>query len=133
MAAVLDASALLAYVFDEPGADVVDRALAPGDAFLSSVNLVEVLSTLAGRGESPEFARRRFARRGLLGRRLEIYPFDEERAHAAAALRASTRVAGLSLGDRACLALAATLGVPALTTDRSWAMLDLPVQVSLIR
>ena len=64
---------------------------------------------------------------------IQVVPFDEELAYRAGLLRSATRSAGLSLGDRACLALAERLGVPALTTDRIWGTLQLGIQIEVIR
>ena len=64
---------------------------------------------------------------------LEVVPMDRAQAEAAGALRAATRAAGLSLGDRACLALAQSLGATALTTDRPWTRLDCGVTVEVVR
>ena len=64
---------------------------------------------------------------------VEIVPFDEPRAYDTASLRSLTRAKGLSLGDRACLALARERGVPAVTADRAWAALDLGIEIELIR
>ena len=111
--AVLDASALLVLLKGEPGTDEVAEAL-PG-AVLSAVNLAEVVGKLVDSGMPDE------ALRGLLeGLSLGVAPFDQGDAYAAGLLRAPTRRAGLSLGDRACLALAKRLDLPALTTDRAW-------------
>jgi ribonuclease VapC len=70
---------------------------------------------------------------GVPGDLLVIFPLDEAQAREAARLRPSTRAAGLSLGDRACLALAASLKLPVLTADRAWAGLQVGVVVELIR
>ena len=123
---VLDASALLAWLFAEPGADVVDPLLPA--AVLSTVNLAEVWQKLDRHGVDAERALRR-AR--LLGVRTE--PFSDDDAALAARMWSGGRRAGLSLGDRCCLALAARLGRAALTADRSWADLELPVEVHVIR
>ena len=64
---------------------------------------------------------------------LEVIPFETEQAYIAGMLRAETRSVGLSLGDRACLALARQLRVPALTADRRWAELDVGIDVQVIR
>lgn len=108
---VLDASAVLALRYQEPGwqlvADVQHR-------LVSSVNLAETLSKLIDRGHSPEDAEAALA---LL--RLRVIPFDEAQAAEAARLRPLTRAFGLSLGDRACLALARVRGLPVLTADRT--------------
>lgn len=123
---VLDASALLALLFGEPGHDRV--AVVADGASVSTVNLAEVLT--------------RFARDGhpvaAVLRRLETYaiewaPFDDAHAAEVAALWPQTRRAGLSLADRACLALALDRGMPVLTADRVWAGLGLPVEIQLIR
>ena len=126
-AVVLDASAVLALLGDETGAEAVLAALPR--ATISAVNLSEVVATLAERG-MPEDA----IRAALDGLDLDPRPFDAEAAYAAGALRPATRAAGLGLGDRACLALAARLGAVALTADRRWAALDVPgLRVSLLR
>jgi len=107
---VLDASALLALVYAEPGSDVVG-ALLP-NARISAVNLSEVAAKLAEGGmTAPDI------HAALDGLGLSVVPFDADLAYAAGLLRAATKAAGLSLGDRACLALAARLGLPALTAD----------------
>ena len=124
--AVLDASAILGFLRGEPGADVVSGYR--GEAIVSAVNVAEVGSRLADFGASPAEVRRSIA---LIG--AEIVPFDEEQAHAAAGIRGATRQRGLSLGDRACLQLAARSGLPAVTADRVWAEIDTGVEVRLIR
>ena len=123
---VLDASALLAWLFDEPGTEVVDPLLSV--AALSTVNLAEVWQKLDQHGVDAGRALRRVR---LLGVRTE--PFADEDAALAARLWRDGRRVGLSLGDRCCLALAGRLGTTALTADRSWADLGLPVDVRIIR
>ena len=132
MSAVLDASALLSYVRDEPGAEAVDRALEEG-AFVSAVNWAEALSKMAERGQAPEDTVRALADAGILGESLVVHPLDEAQAVEIARLRPLTREAGLSLADRACLALATTLGSPALTADGAWVELDVGLRIELIR
>jgi ribonuclease VapC len=123
---VIDASALLALLNDEPGANVVAEAL-PG-AVVSAVNLSEVVAKLSNAG-MPE----KTIRRALQPLGLEVEPFDEEQAYQAGLLRADTQSMGISLGDRACLSLAKTLGVVALTADKTWASLSVGATVKLIR
>jgi PIN domain nuclease of toxin-antitoxin system len=130
--AVLDASALLALLKGEPGAERVAEALERG-AYLSAVNLAEILSKLADWGEDPAEAQARMAQVGLLGAAVEVLPFTGEDALEVARLRALTRAYGLSFGDRACLALARRLGLPALTAERAWAELDLGIPVEVLR
>jgi ribonuclease VapC len=130
--AVLDASALLALLKGESGAERVAEALERG-AYLSAVNLAEVLSKLADWGEDPAEAQARMAQVGLLGAAVEVLPFTGEDALEVARLRALTRAYGLSFGDRACLALAWRLGLPALTAERAWAELDLGIPVEVLR
>jgi PIN domain nuclease of toxin-antitoxin system len=119
---IFDASAVLAAVREEAGADVVNAAL--DDGAISAVNWLEVLASVL-RGPEHEMA-------ALERIRLTLLPFD-----GALALRASGLLAvhrgRLSLGDCACIATAAALGRPVLTADRIWATLDLPVEVRLIR
>ena len=110
---VLDASAVLALLFEETGAEVVRAQLRTG--VIGAANLAEVLAKLSDHGLPAAEAIRAVA---ILG--LEVAPMTEAQAQRSAELRALTRGAGLSLGDRACLALAAELGAPAVTADRSW-------------
>ena len=119
MAPVLDASALLAHLRDEPGADVVGEAIASG-AVISTVNLAEVFSRVADRGGDPAKLAAELTQNGLLDGAITIEPFTAADAIDAGRLRALTRDAGLSLGDRACLALARRLDAPALTADTDW-------------
>ncbi len=131
-AAVLDSSALLALLNGEPGADVVVEALSKGVA-ISSVNWCEVLGKLVDAGAPAADTERSLVVAGVLGSSLEVVDFDREHAREAAALRDATRSHGLSLGDRACLALARTLAAPALTADRAWRQLDLGIEIRLVR
>jgi ribonuclease VapC len=110
---VLDASALIAMLKAEPGADKVAAALA--DACISAVNLAEVVSHFAHLGMPPAAVGAM-----LQPLTLTIVPADTQIAHAAGQLRPTTARAGLSLGDRFCLALAQRDGAPAWTTDRAW-------------
>jgi ribonuclease VapC len=126
MSHVLDASALLALLNDEPGAPRVEAAL--GDALICAVNLAEVGTKLIESGGAP-----RDVRQVMRGLGLTLVDFGEGLAWASADLRAKTRAAGLSLADRACLALAIREGATALTADRAWAKLDLDCDVELIR
>ena len=133
-ASVLDASALLALLKNEPGAPAVIEAIEAGAA-ISTVNFSEVLAKLTERGERVH-ATRAAIRKVIEGADggLHVEPFTEEDATEAAHLRPRSTKQGLSFGDRACLALANRLEVSAITTDRAWA--DLPeeiVDVRLIR
>ncbi len=124
---VLDASALLAFLNDEPGAAAAAQAL-EDDPVMSAVNLAEVASKLVEAGlDAVE------VRLMLDGLQVEVVAFDAEAAYGVGALRAATRTAGLPLGDRACVVLGRELGVPVLTADRSWRALRLPVEVVLLR
>ena len=122
---VLDASALLALIFDEPGWDRVARTL-PG-AMISTINLTEVATRLYDAGIPSETVSRIFAEL-----QLTVVPFDTEQAMTAASFREQTRAAGLSLGDRACLAAARHLDVPVLTADRAWVNLADPLAIEII-
>ncbi len=126
---ILDASALMALLYGEPGFGRVGVALATGAA-ISTVNLSEVIAKLVDRGVSE-----RQIRDNLGALDVEIAEFNADDALVAGLLRSSTRAAGLSLGDRACLALAERVGASVLTADRAWAGLDLgpDIEIELIR
>lgn len=130
--AVLDASAFLAYLQAETGADAVQEALSRG-CTMSAVNWAEVLSKVADLGKPGHELVAELQDRRLLGTSLRIIPFDEHDAPVVGDLRPQTRHLGLSLGDRACLALGQRLGSPILTTDRSWEKLDSELEIRLIR
>jgi ribonuclease VapC len=130
--AVLDASAVLAYLNREAGAEVVADMVQSG-ASLSAVNFAEVLSTASDRGVLPERLIARLTEAGLLEGAIAVELFTAEDAGTVGDLRPATRAAGLSLGDRACLALARRLEVPAATADTAWAELDVGVEIVLIR
>jgi PIN domain nuclease of toxin-antitoxin system len=123
---VLDASALLAVLRAEPGAEAVEARIE--GASIGTVNLAEVVSKLADEGV-PEGEIRKAVGRLALNMRV----FDEEHAYTAGLLRRSTRGFGLSLGDRACLALAQRSKAVALTADRAWSQLDLGIAIETIR
>ena len=126
---VLDASAALAVLQQEPGEERVERALADG-AVISAVNLSEVVAKLADRG-MPEAE----IRADITRLRLDVAPFNGVDAFAAGLLRPVTRAAGLSLGDRACIALGRRSGLPVLTADIAWTGLDLGpgVEITALR
>jgi len=129
---VLDASALLAFLQDEPGADAVDAALFAGAA-ISAVNWAETLTKLVDFGHSVGEAELRMAATGVVHDALVVLPFDRDLARETAALRTTTRAVGLSVGDRACLALARRLALPVLTTDRAWRALRVGVEIRVVR
>jgi ribonuclease VapC len=125
---VLDASAVLAVFLHEKGWDTVAEEFK--NARISAVNVSEVLTRLVDKGASPrivEFAERAMAEMSE--------PFDYAQAARGARLRPATRDAGLSLGDRACLALAEALVAPVVTADKAWATLKLgvPLEIRVIR
>ncbi len=125
-AVVLDASALLAAVRAEPGGDRVESQI--GVAAMCAVNWAEVAQKSLAYGIDPAALRADLAAAGLA-----IVPFTAEDAERSAQLWTKTRPLGLSLADRACLALALRLRVPAFTADRSWAELDVGVDVEVVR
>lgn len=125
-ACVIDSSALLAVFNEEPGAQAVEPLLS-GSA-ISAVNWSEYVQKSLARGVNLKGIRDDADELGI-----SILPLMAEDAETAALLWEKTRHAGLSLGDRCCLALARRLGVAALTADRAWARLSLEVQVQVIR
>jgi PIN domain nuclease of toxin-antitoxin system len=123
---VLDASALLAFVNGEPGADKVAAVL--GEAMISAVNFSEVAAKLALRGGAADRALGE-----LTEAELEVVNFDRALALSTGALVAATRERGLSLGDRACLALARRENAVALTADIAWQKLSIGIEIQFIR
>lgn len=125
---VLDASALLAGLNGEPGGDRVAAAL--DFAVVSAVNYAEVAGGLSRGANSPQRVRAILQTLGCT-----VVPADEEMAIDAGLMRALTDRAGLSLGDRFCLALSRRLRAPTLTADRQWTLIadDVGVKVELIR
>lgn len=123
---VFDASALIALISEEKGAEIVERYLK--DAIISTVNLTEVASYHARKGvPMDEFLQL------LNGLALKVIEFDKEQALLAARLVPKTAAHGLSLGDRACIALAITRNLPVLTSDRIWKTIGLGVRVEVFR
>lgn len=123
---ILDASALLAVLLGETGADAVRPHLR--NAKISALNYSEVLArTLQLTGSLEE------AKRYVDRQQLNVIPFDAEQAAVAAALRPTTQPFGLSLADRACLALGISQGGTILTADRNWRKLKLKLDIQVIR
>ena len=123
---VLDASALLAYLRDEPGSDRVDEVL--GGAVITSVNWAEVVQKSLSAGVEVEGLRQDLRALGLV-----VEPFSAGDADTTARLWAQTQRLGLSLADRACLSLGLRLKLPVITCDRAWAELPLPLPIVLLR
>jgi PIN domain nuclease of toxin-antitoxin system len=123
---VLDASALLALLNSERGAKTVASYLP--DAAMSTVNLSEVVAKLAEIGMTESEIQT-----ALVGLQIQFIPFNEDLALQAGLMRPRTRHLGFSLGDRACLALASSLNVKAVTTDSAWTKLTGGPRVELVR
>ena len=124
---VLDASAMLAYLKQEKGYDKVSEAIKIGSS-ISTVNFSEVLTKMIEKEvDMNEVASR------LLALGVVTEPFTEEDAHKAADIYKTTRVLGLSMGDRACLSLSLRLGLPAMTADTIWAKLGSPFRIVTLR
>ena len=124
---VLDASAILAFIQGEPGSEKLTPALL-SNSICSAVNLAEVHGKLVSRGWSVDEAWE-----DAFSPTQEVIPFDLSQARTAGDLVAQTRTLGLSLGDRACLALALSLKIPVYTTEHVWRKLKLEVPVFVIR
>jgi PIN domain nuclease of toxin-antitoxin system len=124
---VLDASALLALLNEEPGKDRVARAIG-ADCAISAVNYCETLGKLIDAGVPEDDARQSV---DLLN--IKIVEFDASQAFAAASLRSSTKRLGLSLGDRCCLGLGLARKATVLTAESSWSKLTIGVRVEIIR
>ncbi|HTF43810.1 MAG TPA: type II toxin-antitoxin system VapC family toxin [Terriglobales bacterium] len=124
---VLDASAVLAVLNAEAGADKLTPQLLSAST-ASTVNLAEVQGKLVDRGLDP-----RDAWEATLSPIAEVAPFTAEHSRITGSLIAQTRALGLSLGDRACLALGLALKAPVYTADRSWKNLKIGVRIHVIR
>lgn len=126
--AVLDASALIALLWEEPGAEAVEALLSRAQSVVSTVNWTEVLQRYHAVGVQAAGKRESIEALGV-----EVRDFSGDDAAVAAELWAPTRAAGLSLADRVCLAMARRLDLPAHTADREWQKIDVGVEVVLIR
>jgi len=124
---VLDASVILAIIQREAGAEKLGRDLL-SRAVCSTVNLAEVQTKLVSRGWSPDEAWE-----DATSPIREAVPFAEDDAKLAGSLVATTRQLGLSLGDRACLALGMALKAPIYTAEAQWSKLKLGVRIHVIR
>jgi ribonuclease VapC len=124
---VLDASAILAIIKGEPGTDELSPQMLAGSS-ASTVNLAEVQTKLVNAGWSPAQAWE-----DATSPVREIISFDSKQARIAGDLALDTKHLGLSLGDRACLALGLALKAPVYTTERIWKQLKLDVNVHVIR
>jgi PIN domain nuclease of toxin-antitoxin system len=124
---VLDASAVLAFLFNETGGARVEGLLGQGGCELCAVNLCEVLCKLADRACPPEVAT------ALRELDIRILPFDAETADEAARMRGRTRERGLSLGHVACLATGALNKAQVVTADHAWEDLSVDVRMVIIR
>jgi len=127
MSRVLDSSAVLAFLYDEPGGEKVRPYLPAG--VISAVNAAEVLAVLVRKGAPPEDAE-------LALQKTQVKVLDFSLAGAvktAAILSTQMRDRGLSLGDRSCMATALLLGLPVVTAERNWSGLDVPgLQIEMI-
>ncbi len=126
---VLDSSALLAILHQEAGAEVFTQQFDLLErAVMSAVNIAEAYGMLVARGIGPEEAWE-----AVLAPVPEIIDFDKEQAKIAGGLQPQTRSLGLSLGDRACLALGIALKAPVYTADRAWKNVSVGVSIQIIR
>lgn len=124
---VLDASAILAILDREPGAEKLTAELLD-HAVVSAVNLAEIQTVLVSRGQAHDEAWL-----DACGLVRDVASFTEDQARITGSLVDQTRSLGLSLGDRACLALGLQLGAPVYTADRAWKKLKLGIPIHLLR
>ncbi len=123
---VFDSSVLIAILKQEPGCESAENSL--NEALISTVNVAEVASYLARNSVPAETIEQ-----ALAAFPIEIVPFEKEQALIAGCLYVPCKHLGLSLGDRACLALAKSQNLPVLTADRVWSNLDLGLSIQTIR
>lgn len=123
---VLDSSAVLCVLANEEGTAAINHILPY--AVMSAVNLAEVIAKLQERGATDEIIEG-----SLADLNISVIDFDKQQADKTGKLRLATRSRGLSLGDRACLALAASRGAIAVTTDKAWKDLDGSIHIMLVR
>ena len=126
MSVILDASALLALIFDEQGADVVVTQVR--DSRILSVNFSEVVQRVLTIDGNPDRAEEAI---DLLN--ITVVPFDRRLARLTAEMRTITSFMGASFADRACLALALASGDPVLSSDQDWRKLDIGIDIRMIR
>jgi ribonuclease VapC len=126
MTVILDASAMLALLQNEPGADTVLQ-LAKGSRLLS-VNFCEVMQRIQAKGGIATLAEQAIDRLEIA-----VVPFDRPLARTAADLRERTKFMGASLADRGCLAFGLATGMPILSADQAWLKLDLGIDIRMIR
>jgi PIN domain nuclease of toxin-antitoxin system len=124
--AILDASALIAFLRNETGAERVREVLTKSG--ISTVNLSETLGKMVEYGNDLETAAYQVERL-----RIAVIPFDAEQARIAASLWKTTRSVGMSLGDRACLAVALQTSLPAFTTEKTWGECGIGAKIVRIR
>lgn len=127
MIKVLDSSAVMALLFNECGSQLLTGDFMQ-DGVIGTVNLTEVHTNLVSRGFTFEAAWHEACKYIAI-----IEPFTLQHAKLAGSLIAQTRTRGLSLGDRACLALAITLNAPVYTTDQAWRDLNVGCEIRLLR
>lgn len=124
---VFDSSAILALYYNEPGKNRVRTLLDRSEPLISTVNLCEVFTKLVEEGLSPDAIQESFD-----GLEIETIDYDPVQALRSADLRIATKQYGLSLGDRACLALGLLRNAPVVTADKNWGLLNL-CKIELIR
>jgi PIN domain nuclease of toxin-antitoxin system len=124
---VVDSSVVIAYLRREPEWESLEHHLS-GVCLISTVNLTEVIGKLREKRVESATVDIIIDRLGLT-----VVPFDETQARWAGELRLVIRHPGLSLGDRACLALASVQGLTAITTDKAWGQLEIGVKVRIVR
>lgn len=123
---VLDSSAVIALLLNEPGAEKV--SCYEGHTAMSAINLAEVCIRMVEIGVAEDKIRQ-----FLSAIRVQVYPFDVEQAYAVSKFRNLARKYGMSLADCACIQLGKQLNLPVVTGDRAWTRVDLGVEVDLIR